>query len=249
MHIHRAPSARPSLPVLVAALAVVSAPVILGRAQAPAPAARTVQDGVYTEAQAARGQAAYESACSGCHQDGPTMAAGLVGGWNGAALADLFSQLTSSMPLDNPGGLDNQTYIDIVAYLLQAYELPAGTAALDIETARSVRIVAQASHGPAPDAAPVRVVGCLAQSADAAWLLARASEPVAAADAEPSTGGTPDGPEPAALGTATLGLVNLNPAPDPYKGHKIEARGFLIRDPGGDRINVTSVRTLAAACE
>jgi hypothetical protein len=31
-------------------------------------------------------------------------------------------------------------------------------------------------------------------------------------------------------------------------GHKVEAKGFLIRDPAGDRINATAVQTLAPRC-
>jgi uncharacterized membrane protein YcgQ (UPF0703/DUF1980 family) len=50
------------------------------------------------------------------------------------------------------------------------------------------------------------------------------------------------------LGAQTFHLLNVYPRPDPYKGHKVEAKGFLIRDPGGNRINVTSVQTLASRC-
>ena len=55
--------------------------------------------------------------------------------------------------------------------------------------------------------------------------------------------------EAAPLGTQTFRLLNVYPRPDPYKGHKVEAKGFLIRDPGGNRINVTSVQTLASGCD
>ena len=42
------------------------------------------------------------------------------------------------------------------------------------------------------------------------------------------------------------------PDPDPYEGHRVEAKGFLIRredDPDAlDAINVTAVASLEAAC-
>ena len=50
------------------------------------------------------------------------------------------------------------------------------------------------------------------------------------------------------LGSQNFQLMNPYPAPDPHKGHKVEVKGFLIRDPKGDRINVTSVQGLAPAC-
>ena len=52
--------------------------------------------------------------------------------------------------------------------------------------------------------------------------------------------------------TSASGTVQLmlSPAhvPDPHKDHKVEARGFLIRRAGGNRINVTSLQTVAAGC-
>src|SRR5688572_2329219 len=51
-----------TFPLAIAARLVLFAAVV-GRAQAP----RTVQDGVYTDAQAARGQALFTKECAGCH--------------------------------------------------------------------------------------------------------------------------------------------------------------------------------------
>ena len=41
---------------------------------------------------------------------------------------------------------------------------------------------------------------------------------------------------------------DIQTVPDPHKDHKVEARGFLIRRAGGNRINVTSLQTVAAGC-
>ena len=93
------------------------------------------------------------------------------------------------------------------------------------------------------------MVGCLAQGPDTAWTLTDASEPARTKDPAASRDDELRKSQAAALGTQAFRLLNVYPAPDPYRGHKVEAKGFLIRDPGGNRINVTSVLTLASRCD
>ena len=62
-------------------------------AQAPAQAPLTVQDGVYSEAQARRGQALYAQRCAGCH--GPALA----GASAPALTGDLFTNKFRMEPL------------------------------------------------------------------------------------------------------------------------------------------------------
>ncbi len=64
-----------------------------GRGQAPAAPTRTVQDGVYSDAQAARGQALYAQRCAGCH--GPALA----GASAPALTGDLFTNKFRMEPL------------------------------------------------------------------------------------------------------------------------------------------------------
>src|SRR5204863_2357935 len=87
---------------------------------------RTVADGVYTDAQAARGAAVYDAACSGCHRAD-------LGGGTGPALRDqrfervfagkdlktLFTKTATTMPRGAPGSLGDNVYLDIVAHLLK----------------------------------------------------------------------------------------------------------------------------------
>src|SRR5437899_12400985 len=83
--------------------------------------ARSVLDGVYTEAQAKRGQAVYEQNCVPCH--GPTLAGGemappLTGSpfnddWNDLTVGDLFERIRVSMPGNAPGSLSRQEDIDV----------------------------------------------------------------------------------------------------------------------------------------
>src|SRR6188474_1341140 len=57
-------------------------------AQAAAQAPRTVQDGVYSDAQASRGQALYAQRCAGCH--GPALAGASAPALTGALFTNKF---------------------------------------------------------------------------------------------------------------------------------------------------------------
>lgn len=104
---------------------------------------KTVWDGVYSEAQAKRGQAAYEAECASCHQadfGGDGFAPSLAGpefasAWNDLSVGDLFERVRQSMPPSNPGGMPPATKIDVIAYLLKGNKFPAGSAELPKEAA------------------------------------------------------------------------------------------------------------------
>src|SRR5258708_14374745 len=71
---------------------------------------RSVWDGVYTEAQAKRGQPLYNQQCSSCHGDlltGGEMAPPLAGGdflanWTALTMGDLFERIPKTMPGTKP---------------------------------------------------------------------------------------------------------------------------------------------------
>ena len=87
---------------------------------------RTTADGVYSDAQAARGETVYGKACASCHQadlsgDGQTPA--LTGkdfsaDWHDQSLGDLFDRTRISMPADKPGSLPPAEVADVIAFLL-----------------------------------------------------------------------------------------------------------------------------------
>jgi cytochrome c553 len=97
------------------------------------------EDGWYTEEQAGRGEEAYDQHCAHCHGDDLEGMAGnppLVGEtflarWD--TVWDLFDYTRETMPLDAPGTLDDETYADITAYMLQENDFPAGEAELPAE--------------------------------------------------------------------------------------------------------------------
>jgi mono/diheme cytochrome c family protein len=105
---------------------------------------RSTLDGVYTNDQADRGQAAYRASCGQCHggtleggEEAPPLAGtGFISNWKGLTMGDLFDRIRKSMPDDKPGSLSPQQYSDTLAFLLRANGFPAGTVELDTDSAR-----------------------------------------------------------------------------------------------------------------
>lgn len=104
---------------------------------------QTTWSGVYTDAQAARGQAEYAAACSSCHNtdlSGDGFAPGLagpefMGAWNGTTVGDLFERIRISMPPSGPDSVSAQGKADIVAFMLKVNKFPAGQTELANTTA------------------------------------------------------------------------------------------------------------------
>jgi mono/diheme cytochrome c family protein len=98
---------------------------------------RTVRDGVFTDAQAARGQAVYGQQCASCHggklegaQAPPLSAEVFLGRWQAQTLSDLANKIRNTMPAGAAGTLSRQQAADLVAHILKAGGFPSGTAEL-----------------------------------------------------------------------------------------------------------------------
>ena len=220
------------------------------RAQEPArnAAGRTVWDGVYTDAQAARGETQYQTNCGMCHRGGPKKDEEFAIDWNGSDVEHLFSQIKESMPAGAPSSLDDDVYRDIVAYMLRVNAFPSGSGELTGDAIKNIRIEGKQGPEPVPNFALVRTVGCLSKGPDTSWMLAGASEPVRTKDPGASKDDELKRSKETRSGAQMFQLLNAYPRPDKYEGHTVEAKGFLMRDPGLSRINVTSVQTLAPRC-
>lgn len=96
----------------------------------------------YAEAQATRGKNIYDETCGTCHQPGQLIGQGFVESWNNRRVWDFYALVRGTMPLDNPGGMKDQEYLDVVAYLLQANHAPPGRDSLKVDTTamRSTKI-------------------------------------------------------------------------------------------------------------
>jgi mono/diheme cytochrome c family protein len=118
---------------------------------------RKVSTGVYTAAQATRGENAYKVNCVSCHATSDYTGETFQLSWLTRTAFDIFDVIRSQMPEDNPGILARQEYVDIVAYIFSLNKYPAGSADLpgDDAALKKVRIDAPpaqfgASGGRAP---------------------------------------------------------------------------------------------------
>ena len=106
---------------------------------------KSVWQGVYTEEQATRGDTEHQNNCSSCHGTEKYSGDNFTKNWVGRTVFDLFDQIRTTMPDDNPGGLSAQQYKDVVAYILKTNGIPAGTDSLpsDPEAMRLLKIDAK----------------------------------------------------------------------------------------------------------
>lgn len=119
---------------------------------------RTVNQGVYTNDQAKRGQAIYAEKCAGCHGSAlegrlgpPLSGSDFIGVWEKEPLSQLVSKIQKTMPQADAGKLTGQQTVDIVAYLLQFGKFPAGPAELRADEAVLKEIAWPAGQSkPAP---------------------------------------------------------------------------------------------------
>jgi mono/diheme cytochrome c family protein len=221
------------------------------------PADRTsVWDGVYTAAQAERGGTVYEARCSRCHASdlrgvsGSSLAGdGFMRHWEGRTIDGLFRRIHDTMPPDAAGTVTEREALDTVAYVFQRNGFPEGSRELAAEPAALAGILIKSLSGPVVvrSGALVQATGCLTPDRDNGWTLIGATEPeVTTLDAQPSGAREPGAAIPG--GTRTIALMQVFPNPAPHKGHTMRARGFLIKDPAGDRINVVTLEMIESQC-
>jgi len=85
---------------------------------------RTLNDKVYSEAQAESGEALYETHCLACHDK--KYFRPVLKRWEGQSLGVFYTVMITSMPESNPGALPLDEYADILAYILSLSRYPAG---------------------------------------------------------------------------------------------------------------------------
>src|SRR5262245_62082948 len=126
----------------IAAVVLIPFATALGlRSTVAAQEAKSVWDGVYSEAQATRGKTLYSEQCASCHgpeltggEMAPALAGGeFMSGWDGLTLGDLFERIRISMPQNSPGSLSGQQNADILSFVLASNKFPAGAAELPKE--------------------------------------------------------------------------------------------------------------------
>lgn len=231
---------------------------VLNIGQVAAQTRKSVWDGVFTAEQAARGKTSFAANCAVCHgadlaalNRPPLKGERFLTHWMEGSLDALFGHVKAMPP--GRANLGEAVYIDLLAFLLEANAFPAGARELNVEALPNIQV--QGKNGPAavPNFALVDVVGCFAPGPRDNWTLTNGSEPartrspmqptpteIAAAKAKP-------------LGSQTFQLLDVEFFssafhPEAHAGHKVNAKGFLIRTGAEVRINVTWVETLAEGC-
>jgi S-disulfanyl-L-cysteine oxidoreductase SoxD len=88
--------------------------------------AKSVNDGVYTAAQADRGTAVFKANCASCHETSRFTGSEFLPVWVGKSLFELYDVIHTTMPEDKPGSLKPQQYADVIAYFLKLNGYPTG---------------------------------------------------------------------------------------------------------------------------
>lgn len=108
--------------------------------------------GIFTEAQAQRGQSLYAAKCASCHGSAleGNSASALSGSkfaskWSGKSVDDLYFITRTQMPYGAGGSLSDQQYLDIVVALLKGNGYAAGARELtmDVATLKQLKIQPQ----------------------------------------------------------------------------------------------------------
>jgi mono/diheme cytochrome c family protein len=95
----------------------------------------------FTAEQAERGKTSYAQNCGDCHgmalDDGeycpPLKGAFFRQSWGNGSVAALYGKTKSTMPVDRPGELSEQTYVDVIAFLLSQNGYTAGDKELPVD--------------------------------------------------------------------------------------------------------------------
>jgi mono/diheme cytochrome c family protein len=123
-------------------IAAVSAAAVWGLAAQDG--ARTIRDGVFSPAQAVRGERLFGSICINCHEIAEfTGADAYLEEVDGKPLWDTFEYVWSEMPEDDPSSLNPEDYAAVLAYIFSVYGMPSGDADLPIDrdSLRAITIV------------------------------------------------------------------------------------------------------------
>jgi len=113
----------------------------------------SVWDGVYSESQAARGAILYRRECVMCHGpvlegngEAPPLVGRFIPDWEGTRLTDLFDKIRETMPLSAPATLSPSDTSDVLAFILQSNNFPAGSK--DLEAGDALKSINFDAHKP-----------------------------------------------------------------------------------------------------
>ena len=96
---------------------------------------------IFTEVQADRGKTTFDEVCSECHTNSEFRGTSFQSNWGRRTVYSFYRTVRSTMPDDNPGGLEEQVYLDVVSYILRINGHEAGSSELSTDSPmRQVRM-------------------------------------------------------------------------------------------------------------
>jgi len=222
----------------------------------------TVLDGVYSETQGTRGQTLYTALCGACHGNAlegvsaPALADNrFIEKWREGSLDNIYNFIRQRMPLGrspNASRISDGDYLDILTYILQVNGYRSGPSDLATDSLKDVMLVGKNGPRPVPDGALVVTVGCLSQSPNGVWILSSATDPVRTRTEITSTPAELKTSGQKGLGTLTFRLTDIDAVPDftpeEHQGHKMQAKGYLVRQPNAERIGLSSIQMVDSTC-
>jgi S-disulfanyl-L-cysteine oxidoreductase SoxD len=146
--------ARPYFPSVISRISLVLLAAVVGvdaaAAQTSSTAERSVATGAYSENQATKGEADFRSFCASCHTVADHTDDKFKMNWLGRTVFDLFKTLKTTMPDDNIGGLTDDQYTRVVAYILKINGFPAGADSLKADSTEMAKLrIGTAANGAA----------------------------------------------------------------------------------------------------
>jgi hypothetical protein len=175
--------------------------------------------------------------------------------WREDTLDTIYSYVRENMPLGLPADakrIPDGDYLDILTHILSVNGYRTGENDLAPDLLDKVMLVGKNGPQPVPDGSLVITAGCLSQTRDGVWILFSATEPARARRSTISTPAERSASSQKRLGTLIFRLADLEAvpdfAPDSHKGHKMQAKGYLVRQPNAERINLSSMEMLSSEC-
>lgn len=214
------------------------------------PAARTVWDSVYSEAQALRGEETFVAVCEECHDgqaDGPLLDSDdFTNRWREDSLGPIFTYMKTKMPESDPGSLSDAEYLDLLAYILWLNKTPSGARDLTSEALTDIQFVGKDGPKPLPLGTLVYSVGCLSQIGGEQWVLTGATPPIRTRNIQ-ETEETFKAFETRPLGTNRVRLDSARNAAM-YKDSRVYTKGLFTLQDDVAGIEVMEIRPLMPAC-
>jgi len=128
----------------------------IATAHAQEAALKSTSAGVFTAEQAKNGAVAYNANCAICHgtelrstdREIPHLTdKSFQFNWVGKTIAEQFETVRDTMPPREVHSLEDQVYLDIVAYILSFNKVPAGSQRLEPDLEKLKQIVIAAPPG------------------------------------------------------------------------------------------------------